>query len=117
MNQYQFAQFLFTDTWAIISLIKSEEKFNIKIVAITICNGNTSVDHSSLNALLILEKFNRPDIPVFVGCNSSLIRKSHYPKYHGEDGLQNCYPTKPDVSLLQKKNAVFALAEIIEQVR
>lgn len=106
-----------TDTWAIISLIKAEKKLNVKLVAITICNGNTSTNHSTRNALLTLEKFGRLDIPVFVGAESALINKSSFPKYHGEDGLQNIYQDKPDVSLLQKKHAVIALSELIEKVR
>lgn len=54
---------------------------------------------------------------MFVGAESSLIKKSNYPKYHGEDGLQNCFQTKPDINWLHSKNAVLALAEIIEKVR
>lgn len=79
-------------------------------------SGNTSVDHSSLNALLVLEKLGRLDVPVFTGADNSLIRKAYIPKYHGEDGLFNCFKEKPSKDLVQKKNAVLAIGELIEKV-
>lgn len=85
-------------------------------MAITIVSGNTSVDHSSLNALLILEKLGRLDVPVFIGADNSLIRKAYIPKYHGDDGLFNIYKEKPSRDLVQKQHAVAALHELIEKV-
>ncbi|CAO1390410.1 unnamed protein product [Diamesa serratosioi] len=104
------------DAWAIISLLKAEKKFNLKLLAITCCNGNTTVDHSTLNNLLILETVNRMDVPVYAGAESSLIKKTEYYKpFHGADGFGEIYKTKPDKELLQKKHAVEALKDYIEE--
>lgn len=105
------------DTWSIVALLKSEARFNIKVIAITIVNGNTTVDHSSRNALLVLEKLNRLDVPVFIGADNSLIRKPVIFKYHGDDGLFNIFTEKPSADLVQKKHAVSTLEELIEKVR
>lgn len=52
------------DSWAIISLLKAEQKCDFKVIAITCVHGNTTVDHSSLNTLLVLRTLNRLDVPV-----------------------------------------------------
>lgn len=106
------------DAWAIIALLQSEEKYKIKVKAITIANGNTSVENSSRNVLLILKTLNRLDVPVFIGAESSLlIKPGYYPKFHGVDGFSNVYNEKPSKELVQKKHAIVALKEIIEEVR
>lgn len=104
------------DAWAIISLLRGEEKFGIKLKAVTVVIGNTTVDNSSRNALLILETFNRLDVPVFVGSESALIRKPPRLSIHGKDGFSDVYDKKPDKSLVQEKSAVEALKDIIEEV-
>lgn len=52
------------DAWSIISLLRAESISNYRVIAITCVNGNTTVDHSSLNTLLVLKSLNRLDIPV-----------------------------------------------------
>lgn len=105
------------DAWAVISLLTSEMQFNFKVLAITCCNGNTFVNHSSLNNLMILKTLDRLDVPVYVGAESSLIRKLDYdPTFHGSDGFGDVYSDKPDKELLQKKHAVEALKDYIEDV-
>lgn len=105
------------DAWAIISLLKSEEKFNIKLKGITIVNGNTSTANSCRNALLLLKTFNRMDVPVFCGAESSLlIKPGFFTKFHGKDGFKDVYQDKPGEELLQKTHAVEALKHIIDQV-
>jgi Inosine-uridine preferring nucleoside hydrolase len=54
------------DAWAIISLLRAEHKCDYKVIAITSVHGNTSVDHSSQNTLMILKTLNRLDVPVIV---------------------------------------------------
>jgi inosine-uridine nucleoside N-ribohydrolase len=106
------------DAWAIISMLKCEERFNLKLKAITVANGNTSTENSSRNALLILKTLNRLDVPVFIGAESSLLVKpGYYPKFHGKDGFSDVYDDKPSRNLVQSKHAVEALKEIIESVR
>lgn len=52
------------DSWAIISLLKAEKKCDYQVIAITHVDGNTTVDHSTLNTLMVLKSLNRLDIPV-----------------------------------------------------
>lgn len=52
------------DAWSIISLLRAECIADYRVIAITCVNGNTTVDHSSLNTLLVLKTLDRLDIPV-----------------------------------------------------
>lgn len=106
------------DAWAIISLLKSEEKFNLKLKGITVVNGNTSVENGSRNALLLLKTLNRTDVPVFIGAESSLLsKKGFYTNFHGKDGFSDVYEDKPSQDLVQSQHAVEALKDFIERVR
>lgn len=105
------------DAWAIISLLQAEKKFGYKVIALTCVNGNTTVDHSSLNNLLILKTLNRLDIPVYKGAESSFILNNHqYVPFHGADGFGMIYDNKPSEDLIQKKHAVEALKDYINEV-
>lgn len=104
------------DAWAIISILKCEEKLNLKLKALSIVIGNTSVENGAQNALLLLKAFNRMDIPVFAGAGSALIKKSEYPIFHGDDGFCDIYHDKPSRDLVQKKHAVEGLKDLIEEV-
>lgn len=106
------------DAWSIISLLKNEEKFNLKLLGITLVNGNTSLNNSIQNSLLILKTFNRLDIPVYAGAESAIISKNgFYSYFHGRDGFADVYTDKPSRDLAQKKHAVEALKDMIEEVR
>lgn len=105
------------DAWAIISLLKCEERCNVKLLGVSIVNGNTSVEHGCRNALMVLETLGRTDVPVFAGLKSSLlIRPGYYPTFHGVDGFCDIYKDKPSLDLVQKKHAVEALKELIDEV-
>lgn len=108
------------DAWAIISLLRAEHKSNYKVIGITCVNGNTTVEHSSLNTLLVLKTLDRLDIPVFKGTSGSLIKnKQHYEPFHGVDGFGMVYSLedKPSKDLVQTKHAVQALKDFIDEVR
>lgn len=108
------------DAWAIISLLRAEHKSNYKVLGITCVNGNTTVDYSSVNTLLVLKTLDRLDVPVFKGATSSLIaNKQHYEPFHGVDGFGMVYATeaKPSKELVQTKHAVQALKDFIDEVR
>lgn len=106
------------DAWTIILLLKSEAKFNIKVVGITIANGNTSAANGARNTLLVLKHLNRLDVPVFIGAESSLlIKPGYYPSFFGSDGFADAYLEKPEIDLVQKKHAVVALKELIDEVK
>lgn len=104
------------DAWAIISLLKAEKRFGIQLKAITVVSGNTNVDNGSLNALLTLETFDRLDVPVHVDASSGLIKNDYRPTFHGDDGFHKAFNEKPSRDLINKKHAVEALKELIEEV-
>lgn len=104
------------DAWAVISLLKSEANFNISVKGITVANGNTSVENGCRNVLLVLRTLNL-DVPVYAGAESSLlIKPGYYSKFHGTDGFKDVYNEKPSMNLVQKKHAVEALKDLIEEV-
>lgn len=106
------------DAWAVISLLKNEANFNIKVKGITIANGNTTVENGCRNILLLLKTLNRLDVPVYAGAESSLLVKpGFYTKFHGDDGFKDVYHDKPGKDLVQKEHAVEALKGFIEEVR
>lgn len=105
------------DAWAIISLLKAENRFGIQLKGVTIVRGNTTVDHASLNALLVLKTFDRLDVPVYVAASTGLLKNNYMPTFHGPDGLQLAYSEKPSRDLINKKHAVEALKDLIEEVR
>ena len=46
---------------------------DVEILAITCVNGNLSVDQTTINALKILEAFDRKDVSVFKGADNPLL--------------------------------------------
>lgn len=104
------------DAWAIVSLLRAEEKSNYKVIAITCVNGNTTVDHSARNNLLILETLGRLDVPVYKGAESALIKNTEQlEQFHGIDGFGMIYNEKPSDDLIQKKHAVLAIKDYIDE--
>ncbi len=71
-----------------VSLIWALASGAFDIKAITVTNGNISVDKCLINALRVLELCNRTDIPVFGGAYRPLVRPSINAEWiHGSDGL------------------------------
>jgi purine nucleosidase len=63
----------------------------VKIEAITTVAGNVGVDHTSANALKILDVLKADPIPVFAGAAAALVETGEDASYvHGEDGLGGC---------------------------
>jgi purine nucleosidase len=75
------------DAAAIAYLLNDPSKVNI--LGITTVAGNTTVENSASNALLLLETANRTSIPVVVGAAAPLVLPaSHQGMFvHGPDGL------------------------------
>lgn len=72
------------DMLAILMAAMSE---NIEIVAVTAVSGNAPVEHTTQNALNILEAVGL-DVPVFAGAANPLIHRYGYPhQFHGVTGL------------------------------
>ena len=61
---------------------------DITIEAITTVSGNVGVEHTSRNALKILDVLDAEPIPVYAGAASALVDKGKNASFvHGEDGL------------------------------
>lgn len=108
------------DAWALITLLKCEEKFNLDVQAITVLTGNTLLNHGCQNVLLLLKTLNRMDIKVYGGAENSILPKSVFmTPHHGNDGLKDVFlpAEKPSLDLVQKKHAVEAMKDLIEEVR
>ena len=75
------------DAAAIAYLLRDPSK--VEILGITAVAGNTSVENSASNALLLLETAGRTDVPVVVGAAAPLVLPaSHQGMFvHGPDGL------------------------------
>jgi purine nucleosidase len=62
----------------------------VSVEAITTVNGNVSLEHTTANALKILNAAG-VDVPVYAGCSVPLINEPrHEPSVHGQDGLGDC---------------------------
>ena len=75
------------DTFAILLALRSPE---VEVVGITSLFGNVRTKMATQNALYILEKFGRPDIPVYEGHHTSIVgeEKERIADFvHGDDGF------------------------------
>ncbi|KAE8441446.1 hypothetical protein EG329_004939 [Mollisiaceae sp. DMI_Dod_QoI] len=61
---------------------------SLKLLGITTVHGNSSLPHTTHNALSLLTAIGRPQIPVYPGSASGLVRPAvHAPAIHGASGL------------------------------
>lgn len=60
------------DAWALVALLKAEPYKDYKILGITCCSGNTTVDYTPINTLAILKLVNRMDVRSFLLLESYL---------------------------------------------
>ena len=74
------------DALALFLALASPE--DIHIEAVTTVNGNVGIDHTTHNALALLELTGRTDIPVAMGSRFPLIREAIFADFvHGDNGL------------------------------
>ncbi len=98
------------DALAILLAIASPE---ISLEAVTIVNGNCSVDQGVNNTLGILELVNATHIPVARGCDAPLIQPLLLaPETHGNTGIGYAQLPKP----LTKPSPQHAVELIIEKI-
>ena len=73
------------DALALFLALASPE---VQLEAVTTVSGNVNVQHTTRNALALLELANRPDIPVARGSSQPIVREATYAAFvHGENGL------------------------------
>lgn len=97
-----------------VALIMALRSPNIHVLAITAVAGNVNVHHAARNALYTAELCSS-NVPVFVGAERPLRREHQSADwFHGKDGLgDHGYP--PPKRALEKKPAVDAIVETIEE--
>ncbi|CAJ1087483.1 inosine-uridine preferring nucleoside hydrolase-like [Xyrichtys novacula] len=102
------------DAQAIMMALASPD---VEILGITCTHGNTSLDNSCKNTLRVLDICGRMDIPVFRGCEYSMLdEKREASDFHGKDGLGDSPdPNAPGLDKLQKRKAVQAMIKIVKE--
>lgn len=82
---------------------------DIDLIGLTTVFGNADIDTTTQNALLVLEHFGCPDIPVARGASEPLqIERFPAPDFvHGKDGMGNLNLPKPDGSPITESAAEF----------
>lgn len=106
------------DAWALLMLLKAEKVRNVKVIAITLVHGNTTVDYAADNCLRILNSVDRTDVPIYKGARESLIPKCpHMLTFFGVDGFGDVkYKNEPERSLIQSEHAVSAMHRLVNKV-
>lgn len=85
---------------------------SIELVGVTTVAGNVTLDHTTRNALRVLDMVQRPDIPVAAGRDRPRARDlSTAAVMHGESGLAGPLPVEPSRAALD-----IPAIELIEQV-
>ncbi|MGB3314191.1 MAG: nucleoside hydrolase [Albidovulum sp.] len=85
------------DAVAILLALASPE---LDVVGITTVAGNVPLALTSKNACIVCELAGRPDIPVYAGCESPLVRPLVTAEYvHGKSGLDGIALPDPDMPL------------------
>ncbi|CAB3387808.1 Hypothetical predicted protein [Cloeon dipterum] len=112
------------DALALYMLLAADERKMVKLLAVTIVDGNTNADHGSRNALRVLKSVDRLEIPVYKGSPGPIILEP-VPKdksrvthagYHGEDGFGGAkFDKEPEMGLLQDETAVLALIKLAKE--
>ena len=99
------------DVAAILMALGSQE---LRVEALTTIFGNTSITHSTVNALRLLEAAGRTDIPVYQGVGKcyNFTEPTYSAQVHGADGFGDV-PWPQPITPPQGRHAVL---EIIDRV-
>lgn len=93
------------DMVAILAALHAED---IELLALTTVGGNVGIETTTANALRILARGGRPEIPVHPG-----LAGAHTAAHvHGDDGLSGC-PWPPSAHPAQPEHAVDFLARVL----
>ena len=73
------------DVLALVMALNSPE---LEILALTTVEGNARLEHTTANALRLLDYMGRTDIPVYAGSSTPLVGEFHHAyEVHGDEGL------------------------------
>eukprot|EP00929_Paragymnodinium_shiwhaense_P041366 TRINITY_DN21485_c0_g1_i5.p1 TRINITY_DN21485_c0_g1~~TRINITY_DN21485_c0_g1_i5.p1 ORF type:complete len:175 (-),score=36.14 TRINITY_DN21485_c0_g1_i5:225-749(-) len=103
-----------------IALLLVANHPQLKLLGVSACSGNQSVDKTWRNAVNLLAIAGLPDVPVYRGQAAPILRHAkHDPGIHGESGLDgsptfDSFKREKDIPEEWKsKKAVFAMGEHI----
>jgi purine nucleosidase len=96
-----------------VALIMAHRWADVHVEAVTIVNGNVSVEQGVKNALCTLEVCDA-STPVYIGCAKPILRECSYADwFHGDDGMGNMYYPDPN-SKPQSAHAIDAIIDTIK---
>ena len=76
------------DALALIMALNADGAGDMEILALTTVEGNARLEHTTVNALRLLDYMGRPDIPVYAGSSTPLVGEfGHAYEVHGDEGL------------------------------
>lgn len=90
---------------------------SVKILALCVHHGNSSIDNTTTNTLKLLTEVNRTDVPVFRGCEHALVTQpAHGDDYFGKDGFGDYEGLpQPNLDLVQPEHAVLAMIRLVNE--
>ncbi|CAH0558070.1 unnamed protein product [Brassicogethes aeneus] len=105
------------DFVALLILFYAEKLRQVKIEAITLSAGNTTLENVSKNLIRLLELIGRTDVPIFKGSEKPLIlQKGKVKLFHGNDGFGDLsHENEPDISIVNSTHSSVALGDIINK--
>lgn len=95
-----------------LALALNDESLDVKLV--TTCAGNNSVENVTYNTLVILEWFERGDVPVAMGAEKPLTRERQQLAVHGGARGMGEYPFDAPKLQPDKLNAVEKMYEVLK---
>jgi len=78
-----------------VALLMALSSPSLAVLGITVVSGNVPLERTLRNALQIRDLANRPDIPIYAGCERPLFREPIYGQFHGTSGLGNVVLPEP----------------------
>jgi pyrimidine-specific ribonucleoside hydrolase len=103
------------DAFAIALAAGSPE---VDLLAVTTVFGNVALEHTTANALRLLELCGRPDVPVAAGAERPLVHATPHraSEVHGDDGLSGAAGTLPPATHdVDGRHAVELMADLLRQ--
>ncbi|MFI9385692.1 nucleoside hydrolase [Kutzneria sp. NPDC052558] len=103
------------DAFAIALTAASPE---VELLAVTTTFGNVGLEHTTRNALRLLELCGRPDVPVAAGADRPLVHATPHRavEVHGGDGLSGAADTLPKASKeVDGRHAVTLMADLLRE--
>ncbi|GFY58183.1 probable uridine nucleosidase 2 [Trichonephila inaurata madagascariensis] len=101
------------DAMAIMATLGDSGRRACRLVAITCCFGNTTIDHVCQNVLKVLHACGETKVPVYRGSSTPLLPHPKFPeRVHGSDGFGDCSHLFPSNGIIEETPAPVALVAL-----